>query len=1660
MATGGAIESDRLEKLTCTICLEVFRSPRLLPCHHTFCLECLQDLASRHNSRAFPCHTCRRTTRVPAGGVEKLQVNFYLEDDAKDARRKLADIQGRQPSFKRHHPAAPRRRDLKDWLDWVNTDDNQEAVRAQLYAGILMDAEGEATNLCKQHPDEKLRFVCLACDGQVICRDCKLTRHEGHRTDDLNTHFKLARHKLTDFSQRVKQQLEVAKEKSRVARRNQKMTMKKKQVIVERVKTRAAYLMELVCTCCDQRFEKTMKSKLDKSTNDAEQIVDLAEKLNLEAKGADDLKDPDSQLGHVVNVWRMLQGRDDELETLIGKGRDHTYKVPYFLTSKLDRRMLKEFLCSEFQSAEYPAVRISVSTSFVGDVFDGEGMVIYSICPLPGDADLWVAYGPGERESAGQVVLFEVGKGQKKNEAIQGRVCLTRVGDYKVRVTGEHVAMKVLNSGQSFGVLLQDGNRVIKSVFQDVLSTRQLAFSVYQKPGSECSLVSEKALNPSSNRVIIKKSRLVSLSRKVVAFDANCRGTLFAVVHEDDTRVYLYGPGSEDPLAKYDTDHEGRSPRAVCFYEVGGQEMLAVADWGCSVVYLLNIEHEGLKFEGLLGTECPDLLTPTALAADKEGRLWIGCQGGKVFRAEPATDTSRRQPGSRQNLQISNQAHVKLKEAEKENAQLQQQVRHQDRKIARLERDLEWLRTQSSSAKKDQDRKRKALQDKLRRQESVLDDNKRQREEVHHLEGEMEQLKKLLNAERHQKLQTGERVSELLDENELQEQRVNQLEEEKRQLQEELNAERTRHKESEELFQQILEENEQQKKHVHQLEEEKEKIQVEAELAHEEEREDTDRVDDQLAEENKRQKGLLDDFEQRNRVQEARIAELSKDNIRQEKLLDDYKQQQQRLLHDFEQQKESLYNDFQQLKRGLLTEHKQEKVKLHSDFQQQKQKLLDDHKQEKEGLLRDFEQQMEKLMNDHTQEKERLCTDLEQERENLRTAFEQEKGNLLCDFEQTNKRFLDDQEQEKKNLLSDFERQKEKLQYEHTQEKKNIRDSLLSGHELEKETLRNEHKQETENLLDDFRQQKQRLAEEHKQEKEVLLDNFEQQKETLVNEHKQEKEALVNEHKREKEAILNEHKQENEALLDNFEQQKEALVNEHKREKEAILNEHKQENEALLDNFEQQKEALVNEHKQEKEANLENFEQQKEALVNEHKREKETLLDGHKQEKEALLDSFEQEKELLVNEHKREKDALLENFEQQKEAFVNEHKQEKETLLENFEQQKEALVNEHKQEKETLLENFEQQKEALVNEHKQEKETLLENFEQQKEAFVNEHKQEKEALLDSFEQKKELLVNEHKREKDALLENFEQQKEAFVNEHKQEKEALLDSFEQQKELLVNEHKREKNTLLENFEQQKQMLVNEHKQEKEALLDSLKQQKEVLVNEHKREKETLLNEHEREKEALVNEHQQEKEAILDNFKQQTEVLVNEHKQEKQRLENRVYALELLVQQTQNGSQQPTSSDVVDSPLPRVRRRTHDQTEQGSTRNQVLSQMIQDMSLQQLGQLEVLEQRLSVEVAMSQSSDMDDDVTAWQPTDRDDVLCVGERVMWPRDGGNEYGTVRWIGVLEGDTSNEIHAGVEFDNCIGSLDGDKICLAFIRKRCVFKKTNMTHKAQRHAP
>lgn len=99
MAATVVIPSNKTEKLVCTICLELFRSPRLLPCHHTFCLSCLYDLAAQHNNTCFPCPSCRQHAAVPPGGVGQFQVNFYLEDDLAEVQNSAARPQSQLPTL-------------------------------------------------------------------------------------------------------------------------------------------------------------------------------------------------------------------------------------------------------------------------------------------------------------------------------------------------------------------------------------------------------------------------------------------------------------------------------------------------------------------------------------------------------------------------------------------------------------------------------------------------------------------------------------------------------------------------------------------------------------------------------------------------------------------------------------------------------------------------------------------------------------------------------------------------------------------------------------------------------------------------------------------------------------------------------------------------------------------------------------------------------------------------------------------------------------------------------------------------------------------------------------------------------------------------------------------------------------------------------------------------------------------------------------------------------------------------------------------------------------------------------------------------------------------------------------------------------------------------
>ncbi|KAL3888527.1 hypothetical protein ACJMK2_000893 [Sinanodonta woodiana] len=63
------IEPNVSDDLNCTLCLKVFKSPRSLPCSHSFCHDCLQSHISHSFSvkdtlKEFSCPICETGVRL------------------------------------------------------------------------------------------------------------------------------------------------------------------------------------------------------------------------------------------------------------------------------------------------------------------------------------------------------------------------------------------------------------------------------------------------------------------------------------------------------------------------------------------------------------------------------------------------------------------------------------------------------------------------------------------------------------------------------------------------------------------------------------------------------------------------------------------------------------------------------------------------------------------------------------------------------------------------------------------------------------------------------------------------------------------------------------------------------------------------------------------------------------------------------------------------------------------------------------------------------------------------------------------------------------------------------------------------------------------------------------------------------------------------------------------------------------------------------------------------------------------------------------------------------------------------------------------------------------------------------------------------------------
>ncbi|XP_067851481.1 tripartite motif-containing protein 59 [Heptranchias perlo] len=133
------------EDLTCSVCYSIFEDPRVLPCSHTFCRTCLENIIHESGNVSIwrplriplKCPTCRSLVDLPPVGISSLPINFSL----------MGIIEKYQNE---EHPKTP---------------------------------------TCPEHCRQPLNMFCLS-DRKLVCGYClTVGQHQGHPIDDLQNAY-------------------------------------------------------------------------------------------------------------------------------------------------------------------------------------------------------------------------------------------------------------------------------------------------------------------------------------------------------------------------------------------------------------------------------------------------------------------------------------------------------------------------------------------------------------------------------------------------------------------------------------------------------------------------------------------------------------------------------------------------------------------------------------------------------------------------------------------------------------------------------------------------------------------------------------------------------------------------------------------------------------------------------------------------------------------------------------------------------------------------------------------------------------------------------------------------------------------------------------------------------------------------------------------------------------------------------------------------------------------------------------------------------------------------------------------------------------------------------------------------------------------------------
>ena len=264
------------DQVTCGICLDPYKQPRLLKCFHVYCEQCLQRLVrGGREGQSLPCPQCRQDTPLPVGGVPGLQGAFYIHYlfDVQDALKKVSSSEQTMCNKCKKREATGFCRTC-GFVCQRCVETHQEWDDLKPHEIIDLDTlTGDVTTLvpplkktpfCSKHQETKADLYCETCD-ELICRDCIVRVHRDHQYDLVPESFAKQEKVIVDSLKPVEEQIATLERVVESVGTQCAAVVEQKTAVVAEIRTAMAHLrqaLEVRETELVGQAEQTAQQKL------------------------------------------------------------------------------------------------------------------------------------------------------------------------------------------------------------------------------------------------------------------------------------------------------------------------------------------------------------------------------------------------------------------------------------------------------------------------------------------------------------------------------------------------------------------------------------------------------------------------------------------------------------------------------------------------------------------------------------------------------------------------------------------------------------------------------------------------------------------------------------------------------------------------------------------------------------------------------------------------------------------------------------------------------------------------------------------------------------------------------------------------------------------------------------------------------------------------------------------------------------------------------------------------------------------------------------------------------------------------------------------------------------------------------------------------------